>query len=139
MDFKTFKQKLFENPDFREVYEDKSDLSFEISEMVEEARVKAGLTQAKLAEIMGTQQSSIARIESGTTLPSMSFLQKVAEALGTYLISPKFASLETAETETQIFTTWIDPGMYEVQGKVTPLVEFNLDKSNICTESIKNI
>ena len=91
MNFKTFKQKLFENPEFKRVYEDKSDLYFETSEMVEEIRVKAGLTQARLAEMIGTQQSSIARIESGITLPSLSFLKKIAEALGTYLIPPKFA------------------------------------------------
>lgn len=100
MDFETFKQKLFEDRKFKNAYEDKSDLAFEISEMVHEARVKAGLTQARLAKKIGTKQSSIARIESETTLPSLSFLKKIAEALGTYLIPPKFASL-AMETKTQ--------------------------------------
>lgn len=45
-------------------------------------RVRLGLTQAQLAERVGTKQPSIARLESGTSSPSLSFLEKVAEALG---------------------------------------------------------
>jgi transcriptional regulator with XRE-family HTH domain len=44
-------------------------------------RIKRGLTQEQLAAMVGTGQPSIARLESGTSLPSMSFLQKVATAL----------------------------------------------------------
>jgi transcriptional regulator with XRE-family HTH domain len=39
---------------------------------------------------MGTRQSSIARAESGKIEPSISFLEKVAKAVGTELIYPKF-------------------------------------------------
>jgi len=45
-------------------------------------RVIRGLTQAQLAEMVGTRQPSIARLENGTSAPSLSFLTKVAEALG---------------------------------------------------------
>ena len=45
-------------------------------------RIKQGLTQAQLAERVGTKQPSIARLENGEGSPSLSFLQKVAEALG---------------------------------------------------------
>jgi transcriptional regulator with XRE-family HTH domain len=45
-------------------------------------RIKLGLTQAQLAEIVGTKQPSIARLENGEGSPSLSFLEKVAEALG---------------------------------------------------------
>jgi transcriptional regulator with XRE-family HTH domain len=45
-------------------------------------RVKLGLTQAQLAEMVGTRQPSIARLENGEGSPSLSFLEKVAKALG---------------------------------------------------------
>jgi transcriptional regulator with XRE-family HTH domain len=45
-------------------------------------RILKGLTQAQLAELVGTQQSSIARLERGTTAPNLAFLRKVATALG---------------------------------------------------------
>ncbi len=45
-------------------------------------RIKLGLTQAQLAEMVGTKQPSIARLESGVSSPSLSFLEKIAEALG---------------------------------------------------------
>jgi len=41
-----------------------------------------GLTQAQLAELVGTKQSSIARLESGSRQPRLSFLRRVVEALG---------------------------------------------------------
>lgn len=44
-------------------------------------RIQRGLSQAQLAELVGTQQPSIARLENGTSLPSLSFLQKIATAL----------------------------------------------------------
>jgi DNA-binding XRE family transcriptional regulator len=44
-------------------------------------RIAHGLTQAQLAEMVGTRQPSIARIESGKGLPSLLFLERVATAL----------------------------------------------------------
>jgi ribosome-binding protein aMBF1 (putative translation factor) len=49
------------------------------------ARSHAGLTQAELAERMGTTQSAVARLESGRTHPSTTTLEKVAKATGTRL------------------------------------------------------
>ena len=43
--------------------------------------MQPGLTQAQLAEMVGTRQPSIARLENGTSTPSLTFLTKVAEAL----------------------------------------------------------
>jgi len=48
-------------------------------------RIMRGLTQEQLAELVGTQQPSIARLESGKTTPALPFLRRVAEALGTRL------------------------------------------------------
>jgi DNA-binding XRE family transcriptional regulator len=44
-------------------------------------RMLRGLTQAQLAEIVGTRQPSIARLENGSSTPSLTFLKKIAAAL----------------------------------------------------------
>ena len=48
------------------------------------ARSSAGITQAEVAERIGTTQSAIARLESGSGKhsPSLATLQKYAHALG---------------------------------------------------------
>jgi DNA-binding XRE family transcriptional regulator len=45
-------------------------------------RLARGLTQAQLAEMVGTKQPSIARLEKGETSPDLAFLKKLAGALG---------------------------------------------------------
>ena len=54
---------------------------FEIAAELLRARLRAGL-QAELAVRMGTSQSTIARLESGQTLPSTKTLLRYAEATG---------------------------------------------------------
>jgi DNA-binding XRE family transcriptional regulator len=44
-------------------------------------RIQRGLTQTQLAELVGTHQPSIARLENGTSIPSLSFLNRIAESL----------------------------------------------------------
>ncbi len=44
-------------------------------------RIQRGLTQSQLAEKVGTCQPSIARLENGSALPSISFLNRIAAAL----------------------------------------------------------
>ena len=44
-------------------------------------RIQRGLTQTQLAEMVGTRQPSIARLENGTSVPSLSFLDRLAKAL----------------------------------------------------------
>jgi DNA-binding XRE family transcriptional regulator len=44
-------------------------------------RIQRGLTQAQLAEMIGTRQPSIARLENGSSVPSLSFLDRIATAL----------------------------------------------------------
>jgi DNA-binding XRE family transcriptional regulator len=48
-------------------------------------RIERGLTQAELAELVGTKQPSIARLERGDSEPSLTLLRKVAAALGARL------------------------------------------------------
>jgi ribosome-binding protein aMBF1 (putative translation factor) len=45
------------------------------------ARVAAGLTQAELAQRIGTKQSSIAQLEAGSARPSFDMLQRLSAAL----------------------------------------------------------
>ena len=55
----------------------------EIAQMVYDARNAAGLTQKELADLVGTGQSTIARLEdSDYDGHSLSLLQRVAKALG---------------------------------------------------------
>jgi len=44
-------------------------------------RIKEGLTQKELADRVGTQQPAIARIENGTTTPTLTTLKKISDAL----------------------------------------------------------
>ncbi len=58
----------------------------EIGSLVREARRSAGLTQAALAETIGTTQPAIAKIESGRTLPRLDLLDRIARATGRPII-----------------------------------------------------
>ncbi len=55
---------------------------FQFARELIKARIRAGLTQQQVAEKMGTKQSIIARLESGSTLPSLRSLQSYARATG---------------------------------------------------------
>lgn len=44
-------------------------------------RIQHGMTQAQLAEMVGVQEATIARLESGSLIPSLSLLRRIAEAL----------------------------------------------------------
>lgn len=68
-------------PGFKAGY-DALEEEFALASMLIEARVNAKLSQAELAERMGTSQSTIARLESGTAKPSISTLERLAQATG---------------------------------------------------------
>ena len=53
-----------------------------IAEVIRSNRKGKELTQTDLAEMIGTKQPSIARLESGNILPSLGFLKKVSDSLG---------------------------------------------------------
>jgi len=55
-------------------------------ELVSEARKRARLTQAQLAELAGTTQSAIARLESGRTAPSLEQVERLMRLCGFQLI-----------------------------------------------------
>lgn len=93
MNLQDLKNELLQNAEFRKEYYGNNP-KLDIALMIERARVIAGLTQKELAKKMKTKQAAISRAESGNYLPSLSFLERMAKALGTELIAPKFAFLE---------------------------------------------
>jgi len=92
---KYLEQVLAKDKIVSDLYSDKGyEFKFRVANLITEARIYSGYTQSELAKKIGTKQPSIARIERGTSLPSLSFLQKIAKALNTYLIAPKFGFME---------------------------------------------
>ena len=61
---------------------EKNEAEYKIIEEIILARREKKLTQKGLAELIGTRQSNISRLESGNYNPSLDFLQKVASAMG---------------------------------------------------------
>lgn len=59
-----------------------NNLSIYIGSTIRERRKNKQLTQTDLADMVGTQQPSIAQLEGGQRLPSLRFLTKVSESLG---------------------------------------------------------
>jgi len=54
----------------------------QISSVVREARRRAGLTQAQLAERAGVAKSTVGRIESGARVPSTEMVERLVRAAG---------------------------------------------------------
>ena len=75
----TIKKKMLANREVRAAYDALAD-EFNLARELITARVRAGLTQAEVAERMGTTQSVVARLESGAQMPSVNTLLKFAKA-----------------------------------------------------------
>jgi transcriptional regulator with XRE-family HTH domain len=87
-------KRWMKEPGFKEGYEALEE-EFSVASLLIEARTRSHLTQAELAERMGTSQSTIARLESGKAKPTLSTLRKLAKATGTHLkitLEPKARS-----------------------------------------------
>ncbi len=81
---KELHRKWSKDPAYKAAYDD-LEAEFALAEAISEARSRAGLTQAEVAERMHTTQSNIARLEAGRTTPSTRTLEKFAEAVGAKL------------------------------------------------------
>jgi len=81
--FKQFKARALARPAVRKAYDALAE-EFSFIDAVLNARAASGLTQAELAARVGTTQSAIARLESGTPKhsPSLVTLQRYARAMG---------------------------------------------------------
>ena len=80
---RTLKARALAQADVKAEYE-RLKPEFAFLDQVLSARKAAGLTQADIAHRIGTTQSAIARLESGSGkhLPSLSTLHKYANAVG---------------------------------------------------------
>jgi transcriptional regulator with XRE-family HTH domain len=80
---KQFKRRALSRPEVKTAYDALAE-EFAFLDEVLRARAESGLTQAEVAERVGTTQSAIARLESAEPKhsPSIATLQKYAKALG---------------------------------------------------------
>ena len=75
------REMLAGDPEYAEAFADMEE-EFTLARELIKARIRSGLTQKQLAEKMGTTQSSVARLESGSSLPSLRSLKRYACATG---------------------------------------------------------
>lgn len=82
--------KMLKNPAVRKEYERLEKEEFALLDLLLEARREAGLTQAQVAERMGTQAPAVARLEralaSGRHSPSVATIRKYLAACGKQLV-----------------------------------------------------
>lgn len=79
--YKEFKKEALQKPEVKKLYENLSD-EFELKAKLIELRKSAKLTQEELAEKMHTTKSSIARLESLKSNPTIATLKSYANAFG---------------------------------------------------------
>ncbi|MEK9181942.1 MAG: helix-turn-helix domain-containing protein [Patescibacteria group bacterium] len=69
---------------FREAYKN-LESEYSLIRQIMESRIKKNISQKMLAKRLGTGQSAVSRLESGTYNPTFKFAQKLAKALETDL------------------------------------------------------
>jgi len=86
-DFDTYKERLLQNPAARKAYEEKQAV-LETGAIIREWREAADLRQQQLAEMIGSTQESISRLESGHSIggPKLRTLAAIALACGRRLV-----------------------------------------------------
>lgn len=77
-------------------------------DLIHEARRRAGLTQLGLAELVGTTQSAVARLESGATEPSYARVDRIIRACGLEL-RPVIASADDSDWSVATGNLALDP------------------------------
>jgi predicted transcriptional regulator len=75
------KKKILQNEEVRKELKN-NEAEYRIIEEIIMARHEKNLTQKDLAELVGTRQSNISRLESGNYNPTLEFLNKIARAIG---------------------------------------------------------
>jgi DNA-binding XRE family transcriptional regulator len=85
IDIADLKADLLRDPEVRAEY-DALEEEFAIASELIAAQTRAGLSQAEVAARMGTTQSTVARLESGRTLPSLRTLSRYAAATGSRVV-----------------------------------------------------
>jgi ribosome-binding protein aMBF1 (putative translation factor) len=82
--FETVRKRLLRKPTVKAAY-DALEPEFAVADALIKARARAKLTQAQLAERMGTTQPYVAKLESGRAKPTLRTLERIAEATGSRL------------------------------------------------------
>jgi len=75
-------QAMRDDPEYRREYEALEE-EYNLIEAMLDARQKAGLTQAQVAERMGVKQPVVAKLEGGKSNVSFDTLKRYAKATGT--------------------------------------------------------
>ncbi|ODS30182.1 MAG: helix-turn-helix protein [Candidatus Scalindua rubra] len=81
--FNDFKKKALQKPGVKKEY-DTLTATYSLRKQLIEIRLKAGLTQEELAEILHTKKSNISRLESVNSKisPKLSTIEEYAKAVG---------------------------------------------------------
>jgi ribosome-binding protein aMBF1 (putative translation factor) len=88
--YKQLRERLLADPEVREEYDRLNREEFALLDQMLSARREAGLSQAQVAERMGTKAPAVTRLEralaSGEHSPSIDTLRKYAAACGKRLV-----------------------------------------------------
>jgi transcriptional regulator with XRE-family HTH domain len=81
MNWREHKKLLMQDPEFNREYEN-LETEYKFAVNLIRLRLIKDLTQEDLAKMLNTKQESIARLENGGSLPSLSTMKKIANVLG---------------------------------------------------------
>ncbi len=79
--WKSHKQKLLKNPKFKQAYE-ALEPEYRLANDLINARIHKRMTQTEVAQKAGVSRTVVARLESGTTNPTLGTVSRVANTLG---------------------------------------------------------
>jgi DNA-binding XRE family transcriptional regulator len=79
--WKNIRKELLSDPDVKRKY-DALEPEFQLAASLIQARTERKMTQAEVAKLSGISQVMVARLESGTSNPTVSTVNKVAHVLG---------------------------------------------------------
>ncbi len=105
MSIKELRTRWAADPEFQRLY--RQEYPFEAAAAaIAKLRAELGLTQAELAELIGSTQSVIARAESGAHSFQISLLQRIADATGSTW-EPTF-NLANVVARAQVAPYWVN-------------------------------
>lgn len=84
LDFEVFLKESLKDPLLKAEF-DRQQPEFAVIQAMIDVRRKKDLTQKQLAKKLGTTQSAISRLEKGNVNPTIGFMLKLADALGSRL------------------------------------------------------
>jgi predicted transcriptional regulator len=79
--WKEHKKELMRNPKFKAAY-DALEPEYQMADALIKARISKKMTQTEVAAKAGVSRTVIARLESGTTNPTLGTVNRVANILG---------------------------------------------------------